>query len=244
MKHYVLVCALALAACGEDAGTTDTEPVEDTGPPTGVRLLHVSDTIPGGLDMVLRDRTTEDEIRIEGVGQRKASPWVKASAGIYTLLFFKNGTTVVLPELSVDPFDLQDGIAKTVIAGESATGDPRTLQLVDDISVPAENQANLRFLHMAKAGPIDVYNDADGARIVTNITNSQFVPYAQFPATHYDLSVYTEGLRDTLLATGAQLPLPPGSVSTAVLVGDADPNGDGTFTDSAAELLLITDYTF
>ena len=247
MKRFLLpiACALLFAACGDDGGKTEPGPVDDGGPPSGIRLLHVHDAAPGGIDMVLRDRDTSEELRIDGVGHRKASDWAEIPEGIYTLLFFRSGTTDVLPELAVEAFNVEPNLAKTVIIGQSETGDARTIQLVDDIGdAPAENHAHLRFVHMAQAGPIDMYNDADGSRIVTNIGNSQFQPYAEFPATRYDFTLYEEGLKTNQVAAASQLPLPPASISTVVLVGKADPNGDGDTADSTVELLLLAEYTF
>jgi hypothetical protein len=247
MKRILLLIAMAMVvpACGDDGGKSDTEPMVEDGPPVGVRLLHVHDAVPAGIDMVLRDIESSDEIRIDAVGHRKASDWVAVPPGIYRLLFFRNGSTDVLPELAVEAFDVQEGIAKTVILGQSETGDARTIQLVDDIgAVPAENHAQLRFVHMAQSGPIDMYDDDNGSRIVTNIGNSQFQPYAEFPATRYNLTLYEEGLKTNTVATATELPLPPATVSTVVLVGDADPNGDGDTVDSTAELVLLPEYSF
>jgi hypothetical protein len=156
-------------------------------------------------------------------------------------------TTDVIASLAVENLDVRDGGAKTIVAGQTSTGEPRTTQLIDDIgesSAPGENQGRLRFVHLAQAPPIDLYNDADGARLVTNIQNGAFLAYQQFPSTRYDFTAYSEGLRTEVLATISQLPLPPANLSTVVLVGNADPDGDGDTSDSAAALIHVDDYTY
>lgn len=248
MRHYLLpICFAALAAlvaCGDDGGDSGDAPVPEDGPPSGIRFLHAHEANPGALDMVLRDRDTETEYRIDGVSLHKASGWETVPAGIYTALFFRSGTTDVLADLAIDALNVEEGAAKTVVVAQRGDGAPTKSQFVDDINAPSENHAQLRFIHLAQAGPVDIYNDADGTRIVTNIGNGAFQNYQEFPAARYDFTVYDEGLMDVALARGVQLPLPPASVSTVVLVGNADPNGDGDVTDSTAELLLLEDYVF
>ena len=235
---------LSLAGCGEDPGAGSDNPQQDEG---GIRFLHVHAAEPGPLDLLVRSRETEEEYRIDGVDLHEASQWTAVPAGIYTLLLFRSGTSEVISALSADNISIQEDLAKTIIAGQNSTGEPRTTQINDDITetnAPSENHGRLRFIHMAQAGLIDLYEDEQGTRLATAIQNGALEDYQELPSGRYDLTVASDGLRDLVLARGEQVPLPPANVSTIVLVGNADPNGDGDTSDSAASILHIDDFTY
>ncbi len=250
MKSMWMVCLLVgvmavAVGCGDD-GNTDNDPVDDanndTGAPVGVRLFHGLSSVNGSLTAIFRD-DAGNNIEISNIGFEQERTHEDIAPGVYTVLFSPDGGAPIV-ELTIDSFNVEAGGAKTIFLSESPQGDLRPFVVPDEIEAPGENQTRLRFLHQARSGGIDVYDQADGQRLAQRIEHSQFTTYTEVVGAPYTFDIFAEDTVMDPLGNTGELALLPSNVYTIVIVGQADPNEDGDTSDSTVSAILLNDATF
>lgn len=176
---------------------------------TLLRVVHASPDAPP-VDVWL-----DGSIAITSLAFGESTDFINLTPGTYNVQVVPSGATS--PVVIEDDLTLERGTATTVAAVE-LLADIEPLVIVDELSLPAEGQAHVRFVHTSPDAPAVDIAVVGGPVLFENTAFKEYTDYLPVSAGTYDLEVRLAGTT-TVVLTVSDVPLSEGRIYSVFATG-------------------------
>ncbi|GLY94751.1 DUF4397 domain-containing protein [Actinoplanes sp. NBRC 103695] len=156
-----------------------------------VRLAHLSPDTPQ-VDVYLKADSGGKEQTFPGVGYGVMSPYLRLSAGRYSVAMRKAGADPKTKPVLTTEVSVQGGQAYTV-AGVGRYADLGLRVLQDDLELPEPGESKVRIIQASVRAPVLDVNVADGPSIADGVQFATTTDYRQVKPGKWTVKVQPSG---------------------------------------------------
>lgn len=180
-----LFAMVAFVGCSDDDNGTTPEPMSKA----MVKVVHASPDAPG-VDLLVDDAVAGTNLMFP-----KNTGYLEVDAGTRNVKVNVTGTSTTVIEADLD---LMEDKSYSVFAINTVS-DLAPLVLEDNLTLPADGNAHVRFIHLSPDAPSVDITLTDGTAIFGDVEFSEHIDFTPLPADTYDLQVRVHGTDTVVL---------------------------------------------